>query len=294
MTRIKFDLKFLLSYSEENNVELIGKYENVNRETRVRGLCKGEDCKNEFEKSFSCIIKKGGPYCNECTKIRKNEKFRQTNLERYGAENPMQNEEVKEKVIQTNLLNLGVKNPFQDESVKEKVRQTNLLNLGVPYPMQNEEVKEKVIQTNLLNLGVPYPMQNSEIFSKQQKTAFSIKPFIMPSGYIAQLQGYEHLAVRDLLKDFDEDQLLCYNDLDHDQQENFPIINYIDKEGKERTHYPDIFIPDKNLIIEVKSDYTYYLEEETNKMKQKFAIQQGYHYQFWIYFDKGGKVIEII
>jgi hypothetical protein len=44
------------------------------------------------------------------------------------------------------------------------------------------------------------------------------------------------------------------------------IINYI-LDGKERKHYPDIFIPKENLIIEVKSKFTYFKYVAKNKQQ---------------------------
>ena len=54
-------------YIEENEIELIGEYENVNRDTRIRGKCKTEGCEGIFEKSFRDIIRIGA-FCKECTK----------------------------------------------------------------------------------------------------------------------------------------------------------------------------------------------------------------------------------
>jgi hypothetical protein len=134
------------------------------------------------------------------------EKAKKTNLERYGAENANQSEEIKKKMtdilnseevkqkrIDTNLEKYGVENVFQSEEIKERIeetlvdkygvkrvahieglqdqkRKTNLQKYGVSNPMQNEEVKEKAKQTNLEKYGVENPLQNKEIQEKSKKT----------------------------------------------------------------------------------------------------------------------------
>ncbi len=128
---------------------------------------------------------------NEKTK----EKTKQTNLEKYGVETPLQNEEVKQKIKKTNLERYGVENPSQNEEVKEKKKQatdyiliskkykkTNLERYGVEYYFQSkefkennnysitEEVKEKIKQTNLERYGVECSLQNEEVKQKIKKT----------------------------------------------------------------------------------------------------------------------------
>jgi len=98
------------------------------------------------------------------------EKIKQTNLNRYGVENPNQSKKIKEKIKQTNLDRYGVENPWQSEEVKEKIKQTNLDKYGVEYAFQSEEVKEKIKQTNLIKYGVKYNLQSKEIREKIKQT----------------------------------------------------------------------------------------------------------------------------
>ncbi len=75
--------------------------------------------------------------------ITKEERTRQTNLDRYGVENVFQSEEVKEKLKQINLKRYGVTSPIQNEQIKEKIRQTNRNRYGVDNPMQDKNIREK-------------------------------------------------------------------------------------------------------------------------------------------------------
>ena len=128
-------------------------------------LCK---CNKEYSVRINDV--KFGYSCKECGK----EKVRNTNLERYGVENPFLNEEIKEKVRNTNLERYGVENPFLNEEIKEKVRNTNLERYGFKYSAQNEEIKEKIKNTNLERYGVEYPFQSDEIQEKVKQSILDI------------------------------------------------------------------------------------------------------------------------
>jgi len=82
------------------------------------------------------------------------QKAKQTLLERYGVDNALKSDSVKEKVKKTCLLKYGTESPLQNEQVKEKVRQTNLKKYGVPYTFQSEEIRKKGKETLLKKYGV--------------------------------------------------------------------------------------------------------------------------------------------
>ncbi|MGI0076380.1 MAG: DUF7487 domain-containing protein [Nitrosopumilaceae archaeon] len=83
--------------------------------------------------------------------------IKQTNLERYGVEHPLQANEIREKYKQTMIDKYGVENPLQGESAKEKRIQTNLERYGVEYPLQNKKIYEKTKQALLKRYGVEHP-----------------------------------------------------------------------------------------------------------------------------------------
>ena len=63
-------------------------------------------------------------------------------------------------------------------------------------------------------------------------------------------------------------------------------ISYIKPNGRPAKYYPDIYIPKDNLIIEVKSKWTYSGKPEwleTNLLKQQATIVAGYNFKFLIY-----------
>jgi len=75
----------------------------------------------------------------------------QTALKKGYSENSL---EIKEKRKQTNLDRYGVENPFQSELVKNKSKQTNLDRYGVEYISKSQEIKDKKRQTCIDKYGV--------------------------------------------------------------------------------------------------------------------------------------------
>ena len=47
----------------------------------------------------------------------------------------------------------------------------------------------------------------------------------------------------------------------------------------------DFYLPDYNLIIEIKSSYTYNYDIERNITKKKYSIENGYNFIFIINKD---------
>ena len=66
------------------------------------------------------------------------EKWKQTNLEKYGVEHASQSEEVKEKAKQTTMEKYGVEHASQSEEVKDKIKQTTMEKYGVEHTSQRK------------------------------------------------------------------------------------------------------------------------------------------------------------
>lgn len=64
-----------------------------------------------------------------------------------------------------------------------------------------------------------------------------------------------------------------------------PIINYIIN-NKEHRYYHDIYILKDNLIIEVKSDYTYKKDLIKNILKALATRKLEYNFETWIFNQK--------
>lgn len=72
----------------------------------------------------------------------------QTNIQKYGVDNPAKTNNVKQKVKESFLTKYGVDNPMKLDSVKAKYRENMITSRGVSWPMQDKGVLKKREQTN--------------------------------------------------------------------------------------------------------------------------------------------------
>lgn len=130
-------------------------------------------------------------------------------------------------------------------------------------PLEKAKLKEKFKNTCLKKYGVENPLQNIDIHQKQQISAF-------------KLYKYKNLYYRgsyelDFLKKF-------YNKIEITKPKS---ISY-KFENKNRKYHPDFFIEKLNLIVEVKSSYTYNYDIERNEAKKEATLNNGYNFLFII------------
>ena len=232
----------------------------------------------------TCIEKYGVEYSLQSNEVK--EKSKKTNLERYGKEYAIQSEEIQKKSKQTILIKYGVENIGQSEEIKEikeKMKQTSLKNYNVPYPMQADIVKDKVKKTILEKYGVEYISHNPEIAEKQKMNSYRKKIYKLPSGKELDVQGYEPYALNEIIQSIQEDDIIMGT-------LNVPVITYNDENNKIHKHFPDIFIPSLNKLIEIKSTWTAKTNLHNIFLKQTAAKEAGYLYEIWIYNNKGQKV----
>jgi len=308
MPRLKYDYEMLKNICDEGGVTLLVDYTDqyVIRDTRIIGKC--ILCENSFNKSLNNMHKQRNFGCESCAKILKFQrikstmvkkygveyaaqsqtfmnKMKETTMERFGVENANQCEEVRDRTRATNLEKYGFEYGLQNEGVKEKRRLSNLENYGVENQLQREEIRDKIRATNLEKYGVEYGSQNPEIAEKQLKSSYYLKDYILPSGGIIKIQGYENYALDELFhqENIDENDIItgC---------KNVPTIWYTDVTEKGRRHFVDIFIPLQNKCIEVKSTWTFLTQKETIFLKQQAAKELGYLYEIWVYDGKGVKL----
>jgi len=197
-------------------------------------------------------------------------KIRQTSLERYGVESTNSLPEVKAKKKAVFQERYGVDHQLKIDSVRASVAAKNKANAP--------ERLVKTINTNLERYGVRNVSQVYEYHEKKSKSRFKYKDYTMPSGKVVRVQGYEDRALDELLLTHCEEEIAVHGD-------SVPVIKYTGLDGKEHTYFPDIFIPTKNLIIEVKSTYTFDGQTEwyeTNLLKEQATKDAGYNFKFMI------------
>lgn len=243
----------------------------------VENSSQSEESKKKLRQT--CLEKYGVENPAQSNEIRK--KMKKTCLEKYGVENPMQSSEIRKKSRRTCMEKYGVEYSLQSQELKEKSRRTCMKKYGVEFSVQSEEFKEKIKKTCMEKYGVEHHLQCPEILAKNQKSAHSRKEYLFPSGRKIQVQGYEHIALNSLLHTYTED------DIQTSFENRLTIQYYIN--DKKHAYFPDIFIPSENLIIEVKSTYTYDVQKDKNELKAQACIDKGYKFQFYI-IDRGGSI----
>lgn len=103
------------------------------------------------------------------------ERRRQTNRERYGAENPFSSEastfaKVQASLEGKRLVMRGADNPFADPEVQQKIRETNIARRGVENPQQDPQVRSRTHATNLERYGAAEILAAPVIREKIEET----------------------------------------------------------------------------------------------------------------------------
>ena len=62
-------------------------------------------------------------------------------------------------------------------------------------------------------------------------------------------------------------------------------ISYRDKKNKKRNYIPDFYLPEHNLIIEVKSKFFYEKDKEVIKLKELAVRREKYDYKLLLDFE---------
>jgi hypothetical protein len=164
---------------------------------------------------------------------------------------------------------------------REKIIQTSNLNYGTNHPQQSDTVKAIIRESCMRKYGVEHLAHVPEIHFKQH--CYKFKDYVMPSGDIRKIQGYENLALDELLDEHPEQVI---------STKRFAISYMF--EDEEHYYYPDILLEyEPQIIIEVKSSYTMYDKKFylRNLAKKNACLGQGYKFEFWIYDKKLNKTI---
>lgn len=163
-----------------------------------------------------------------------------------------------------------------------KYKETCKEKHGVENMFQLENIKQKSRETCKKKFGVEYCMQSPDIQSKALASSFKRNKIVKFKDYKWTVQGYEPYCIDDLLEIYEPDDIIAGLGM------NVPSINYFFE--KDRVWHPDVWIPSRNLIIEVKSTYTYNKNPEQLKAK---VMQCPYDCELHIY-NRDGTMLESI
>lgn len=227
------------------------------------------------------VCKKKSEYQKNRTpeeQAKRKEKMISTCIERHGVD---WKEKQQAKVYATKLLKYG--DPHWSNSEKSSMKNQN------KTPEEQSLINEKRRKTNIELYGVENTFfKSNDCIKKSARSNNRHKDYMLPSGRIIGIRGYEGRVLAELLKLHDEHDLLIH---DAYSEYNIPIFEYITANKHKNKYYPDIYIPKDNLIIEVKGRWWWdgngaekYKSRLTNNLnKRKSVINAGYDYQLWLF-----------
>jgi hypothetical protein len=251
---MKYTKELLEEILEEGGAVDLEVYKIYNQRLRVKFLC---SCGVETSKRFEMLQVYRLPYCEACSKVKMIEKAKATCMEKYGVDNAGKNEEIKKKI------NVTFKEKYGGHALKSPV------------------IIAKRAKTCLERYG-GHPNQNKEVQAKSEASSYKFKDYMMPSGEIVKVQGYEHIALDELVQIYEEDDIMV-------GRSNIPTIDYYINDVK-HVYFPDFLIKSENKVIEVKSEWTIQLKRGNVEEKALATIKAGYRYEIWIYNHKKVKV----
>lgn len=248
-SRIKIPIKHLTKGSKE---KVLVKCDVCGCEKYINYL----DYNKNFKKhnTYSCSQKCG------------NEKRKATTMLKYGVNSVAKTQYVKEQRERTNIKKYGFKCSLQNKDIKQKAIETLQKNYGVNVPSKNKSIVNKMKDTNMKKYGVPCTTQVKEIFDKQKRSAFKTK--------IHKETGLHYQGTYE--KDFLD---FCFKN--NIQVYKGKSIQYSYK-NELKTYHSDFYVEIKNLIVEIKSMYTFKKEFGKNLEKRKASLKKGYKFIFII------------
>lgn len=251
---MKYTKDLLEEILKEGNAVALEIYPNYNQRLRIKFRC---SCGMETSKRFEMLNVYRLPYCEKCSIVKVNERIKNTCFDKYGYTNPGQIPEIKNKINDSYIKNWGI------------------------HPLKTKEVILKRAETCLERYG-GHPNQNKDVQIKSEATSYHYKDYMMPSGNLVKYQGYENLALDELVQIYEEEDIGI-------GRSNIPIITYYIGNAK-HVYFPDFFIKSENKIIEVKSLWTLTLKRGNVQEKAEATVKTGYKYEIWVYNDKKIKV----
>jgi hypothetical protein len=211
------------------------------------------------------------------------EKRKETCLSKYGVDNPLKSDDVKEKIKQTNIKNLGVEYSMQNKDVQEKARRSMISHYGVEYPMQSEEIKNKTIDCNLKKIkfakskNLYTAKELAKLFEKDKHTIIDVahKLNFELVNFNKDVRIYINESNLTYMKDYFSKTEMSGTSYSEKEIINFIKSIYNDEiiENSKKIISPkelDVYIPSKNLAIEY--DGLYWHDE--NHVEQKYHLDK--------------------
>ena len=257
----------LLQSLDIKNVDYVG---TLNRDTPIEGDCQKENCCNRFLKPFREVREKGGPFCTTCALINRVTKALTTQNIEIKTEPVIYDYKLLERIKKTRKLHIDL------SMYKDKYLSRESIIKGWCKIQKCPDMFEKNFRT-LYENDVPCCKICTKrvCMSRSKKARFKKKEFKTPGGQTWYLQGYEPLAAPKLIKEYGEENIIAAIEGDR----CVPAIPWFDEDGGEHHYFCDFFIPNLNLIIEVKCNWTEEQNDDKIMRTRKASNELGYDFR---------------
>jgi hypothetical protein len=236
-------------------------------------------------------------YCSEkCKKCGVPKSVEKTSLKIYGVSNVNKLEGVRNKIKKTNEKIYGNSCPMQNDDIQKNIRENNFKKMGVELPFQSKKIQKKGAKTRKEKYGAEYTYQSPFLYDKCKNTMIQKYefPFTLQSPDLFE----KSFKARILLRKFNNSELFYQGSYELDFLEKYsksisiqraPFIKYRFKR-KERIYYPDFYLPEKNIIVEIKNKYLAKRDKKLIQAKKKAVLDAGF--QFIMILNKNYKEFE--
>lgn len=224
---------------KECGMRFLPKYKSKGKRTEFCSTkCSNSSSTKETQRRQTMMEKYGAETPMEVEQFRK--KRNDTNTQKYGGASPLCRPDIKEKSMRTMKERYGVFHALQSQQCIESLKQTNMEKYGFDFGALSQEVQNKRKETLSMNYGVDFPFLSEQIKKKALETIRTHNDGKLPSQ--------RHLSHETLLKLDDVEFLIKQH---HHNRLNFSeiadelgvnvttITNHIEKNDIEKRYYHD-------------------------------------------------------
>lgn len=146
--------------------------------------------------------------CPHCAQIHQDtrNKYKNTCIEKYGAENVFASEYGKDKIKRTNLIKYDAEYYLTTSEFRRKAEKTCRKKYGCKNPQQNGNIKNKTNQTNINRYGSICPLNNINVWNKAIRT-------MRDGGKLSSLERYFENKLNEIGYIFNVDYYYQHKDL---------------------------------------------------------------------------------
>jgi len=202
------------------------------------------------------------------------EAYKSIILEKYGSEHYVTSDHCKKQMMDR----YGSEHYVTSDHCKKQMMD----RYGSEYFITSQKYRDYMLQT----YGAESAMQCPELFRKAQASSFCRKPYVSPDGKTFMVLGYEGVAIEDILKQEGVKTFYAGEDVE------IPVFQYTGEDDKTHFYYPDVYIPDENRVIEIKSVYIYNRDPEKTLCKA-LKVSESHLFELRLYNHKK-EVVEIL